>query len=164
MAKPIIRLTFKNKKAFDIALDDFVERALPEQHLALQKKIAIDLFGRIIEKNPVGNPSLWKESSLPPPKGYVGGRSRANWAISVGVPGNTADQKPEGGVFHKKPISGQQQAEGFGAMATAKPGGTIWIYNNVRYIKALEDGHSTQAPAGMVKVALAEIAAGLGET
>jgi hypothetical protein len=162
MAKPIFRLRFKNKKKFDLALDDFVDRALPSQHLALQKKIAIDLFGKIIEKNPVGNPDLWKSKRRPP--GYVGGRSRANWAISVGTPGSSAAADPEGGVKTKDKISGLQEAEGFAAMATAKPGGTIWIYNNVRYIKRLEDGHSKQAPVGMVAVSLVEIAAGLGET
>lgn len=165
MAKPIFRMRFKNKKQFELALDEFVDTVVPEKHLAVQKKVAIDLFGKIIEKNPVGNPDLWKESSLPPPKGYVGGRSRANWAISIKKPGKTAsaDAKPEDGVYHEQEISGTQEAAGFAAMATAKPGGTIWIFNNVRYIGALEDGHSGQAPVGMVKVALAEIAAGLGD-
>jgi hypothetical protein len=56
-----------------------------------------------------------------------------------------------------------QETAGWTAMATAKYGGTIWIYNNVRYITALEHGHSKkQAPIGMVAVSLAEIAAGLG--
>lgn len=162
MARPIIRLTFKNKKAFEIALDEFVEETVPKQHLAVQKKIAIDLLSRIIEKTPVGNPSIWAESSLPPPKGYVGGRARANWQISVGAPGSDASQAPETGVATRHPISGLQEAAGFTAMATAKAGATIWIYNNVRYIKRLEDGWShKQAPAGMVAISLAEIAAGL---
>ncbi len=162
MAKPIIRLTFKNKKAFDLALDEFTEKTLPAQHLAVQKKIAIDLFARIIEKTPVGNPDLWAKSSLPAPKGYVGGRARANWQISVGTPGTDTSQLPEKGVKTKQTISGIQEAEGFSAMATAKAGGTIWIYNNLRYIKRLENGWShKQAPLGMVAVSLAEIEAGL---
>ena len=161
MAKPIFRLRFKNKKQFDLALDDFVDRAMPEQHLALQKKIAIDLFGRIIEKNPVGNPDLWKRKYRPP--GYVGGRSRGNWQISVGTPGTSSTVNFDKDAATGTPVSAMQEAEAFGNLAVAKPGGTIWIFNNVRYIKRLEDGHSKQAPAGMVKVALAEIAAGLGE-
>ncbi len=32
----------------------------------------------------------------------------------------------------------------------------VTIYNNLEYIEALEDGHSQQAPAGMVAVSLAE--------
>jgi len=162
MAKPIISLRFKNKKLFEKSLDDFVENTIPSAHLAVQKKIAIDLLTRIIIKTPVGNPDLWKESSLPAPPGYVGGRARANWQISVGVPGSDASNEPETGVRFKQKISGLQEAAGFAAMASAKAGGTIWIFNNVSYIKRLEMGHSKrQAPAGMVAVSLAEVAAGL---
>lgn len=158
------KLVFKGLKAFNKALDNYGKRTVPEAHLALQKKIAIDLFGKIIEKTPVGNPSLWAESSLPPPKGYVGGRARANWAISIVTPSNSlsANADPEEGVETNYPISGLQEAAGFAAMSKAKFGQTIWIYNNVRYIKRLEDGHSQkQAPAGMVAVSIAEMQAGL---
>lgn len=158
------KLVFKGLKAFNAQLDKFAEETVPSQHLAIQKKIAIDLYGKIVEKTPVGNPSLWAESSLPPPKGYVGGRARANWQMAVTTPpksGNT-DDDPEKGVQTKFPISPLQEARGFTQIAGAKFGQTIWIYNNVRYIKRLEDGHSKrQAPAGMVKVAIAEMQAGL---
>jgi hypothetical protein len=158
------KLVFKGLKAFNEALDNYGERTMPEAHLALQKKIAIDLFSKIVKKNPVGNPSLWKESSLPPPPGYVGGRSRANWQISVVAPPQSGNdgEKPEGGSTGQ-PVSGLQQARAFGQMSQAKFGQTIWIYNNVRYIKRLEDGHSTQAPGGFVKIAIAEIQAGLND-
>lgn len=154
MAKPIIRLTFRNKKAFERALEDFVENTIPEQHLLIQKKIAIDVLSRIIDRNPVGNPDLWKESSKPPPKGYVGGRSRANWQISTTTP-------PDNPIDAIDPDGDLTETLGIAAMGTAKAGGTIWIYNNVRYIKRLEDGWSGQAPLGMVAVTLAEIEAGL---
>ena len=150
-----IRLTFKNRKAFEIALDEFVEDTVPDLQLKLQKKIAIDLFSRIIEKTPVGNPDLWAESSLPPPKGYVGGRARANWQISTGTPGNSELDAID-------PVGDVTSTIGLTKLATAKAGGTIWIYNNLRYIKRLEDGWSyKQAPLGMVAVSLAEIEAGL---
>jgi hypothetical protein len=155
MAKSIIRLRFKGKKKFDLALDAFVEKEMPAQHLKVQKKVAIDLFARIIDKTPVGNPDLWKESSLPAPPGYVGGRARGNWQITTTSPGSKPIEAidPDGSVT---------QTVGLGKLSTAKPGGSIWIFNNVRYIKRLEDGWSTkQAPAGMVAVSLAEIEAGL---
>lgn len=158
----VVRLTFKGQKNFNKALEDFGNETVPKAHLAVQKKIAIDLFGKIIQKSPVGNPSLWKESSLPPPKGYVGGRSRANWQISVGRVGSNRSKDPETGVKHKDKISPLQEAEGFSQMAAAKPGQTIWIYNNVRYIKRLDNGWSKQAPLGMVAISLAEIEAELG--
>lgn len=155
MAKPIIRLSFRNKKAFDLALDEFTEKTIPNQHLLVQKKIAIDLLSRIIEKTPVGNPDLWAESSLPPPKGYVGGRARANWQISTTTPGSSD-------IDAIDKTGDATEAAGLTKVAAAKAGGTIWIYNNLRYIKRLEDGHSRkQAPLGMVAVSLAEIQAGL---
>jgi hypothetical protein len=158
-----VRLRFKNQIAFNRALDEFTEDLVPEQHVRLQKKIAIDLFSAIIEKNPVGNPSLWAESSLPAPKGYVGGRSRANWQISITPPpdGDGTDDVDEGAVTGA-PVDPSQLADGLGAMASAEFGGTIWIFNNVVYIKRLEDGWSQQAPAGMVAISLAEFEAGLG--
>jgi hypothetical protein len=162
MAKPIIRLTFRNKKAFEIALDDFIEKTVPDKHLRLQKKIALDLLSRIIEKAPVGNPSIWdgravgekRELSTPPP-GYVGGRSRSNWQISLGLPGTSS-------VIGIDSTGVSAEAAGVAAITGAKPYGTIWIFNNVRYIRRLEEGWSTQASAGMVAISLAEIEAGLG--
>ena len=155
MAKPIIRLSFKGKKAFDLALTEFIEETVPDQHLKVQKKVAIDLLARIIDRTPVGNPSLWAESSLPAPPGYVGGRARANWQISTGTPGS----KPIDAIDPQGDVT---ETVGLSKLATAKAGGTIWIYNNVRYIKRLEDGWShKQAPLGMVAVSLAEIEAGL---
>lgn len=155
MAKPLVKLTFKNKKAFELALDEFVEKTIPGKHLLAQKKIAIELLSRIIDRTPVGNPDFWAESSLPPPKGYVGGRARGNWQVSTSRPGNSdIDATDKDGDV--------TEAAGIGKMGTAKAGGTIWIFNNVRYIKALEMGHSRrQAPLGMVAVSLAEIEAGL---
>ena len=43
--------------------------------------ITLELFSSIILSSPVGNPTLWKSK---PPKGYVGGRFRANWNTSAG--------------------------------------------------------------------------------
>ena len=40
-------------------------------------------------------------------------------------------------------------------------GDDIWISNNLPYIEALEEGHSQQAPHGMVALSLAEAEQGL---
>ena len=47
------------------------------------RAITLDLFSSIILSSPVGNPTLWKH---PAPKGYVGGRFRANWNTAAGQP------------------------------------------------------------------------------
>jgi hypothetical protein len=45
------------------------------------RAITLDLYSSIILTSPVGNPTLWKSK---PPKGYTGGRFRANWNTSAG--------------------------------------------------------------------------------
>lgn len=143
------QIKFKNRGAFNKQLDDFANKLMPNAALAFQKKIAIELLSRIIDKNPVGNPDLWKG---PAPKGYVGGRSRSNWQVSTFEP-------PSSSVAGIDPSGGTALAAGLAGLASARPFGTIWIFNNVGYITALEEGHSRQAPAGMVGVSLAEIEA-----
>ena len=51
---------------------------------ALVRASAMELLKRVILKSPVGDPSMWKDPSRVPP-GYVGGRFKANWQVSVGV-------------------------------------------------------------------------------
>jgi hypothetical protein len=41
-------------------------------------------------------------------------------------------------------------------LSGAQPYGVITLFNNVKYIRNLEDGSSQQAPLGMVKVSIAE--------
>lgn len=153
------KLVFKGLKKFNADLIVFAEETMPKQHLVIQKKIAFDLFRKIITKNPVGNPDNWKRKYRPP--GYVGGRSRGNWQISITAPDDSEKDTFETGVETGTPPGPLLEAEGLTSMAQAKFGQTIWIYNNVRYIKRLEDGWSKQASAGMVAVSVAEIQAGL---
>lgn len=40
------------------------------------------------------------------------------------------------------------------AIADGEPGDTFWVLNNAAYIGALEYGHSSQAPRGMVRIAM----------
>jgi len=119
---------------------------IPEQALLFQKRIALEVFRRIVLKSPVGNPSLWANPGSAPP-GYVGGRFRANWQIDVSL--NTS-QRDSTDIPVPNPA----------AIAAAKPFGTIWIFNNVPYAQRLETGWSSQAPSGVVAVTLAEIVAG----
>ena len=149
MPQPAIEIRFTGLKKFDRAVKNFNKKIVPGAHLKFQKKLAIELLSRIIDKNPVGNPDLWKG---PAPKGYVGGRSRSNWQVAV-------TQPPETSVTGIDASGGSALTAGLGHLATSKPFGTVWIFNNVRYITALEEGHSSQAPAGMVAVSLAEIEA-----
>lgn len=113
------------------------------------RKVVLDVGTRVVELSPVGDGDLWKH---PPPKGYVGGRFRANWQYgaygSVGIPMNTV-----GGV---DPTGGQTIA-GFTAKIGTAPTATVHVFlNNLPYAQRLEDGWSTQAPAGMVGITTRE--------
>lgn len=81
-------------------------------------------------------------------QGYVGGRFRANWHLSIDVVENV--------TFDEVDPSGQ---ETIAALVTAvsdfTAGQTAYLINNLPYAIPLEYGHSTQAPSGMVRVTVA---------
>jgi len=87
------------------------------------------------------------------PDGYVGGRARGNWHCSIGVPiPNEIDRIDATGAG---PIAD--------VLATVKAGEINYLSNNVPYIRRLEyKGHSSQAPEGMVRIAIERF--GLGES
>lgn len=81
-------------------------------------------------------------------KGYVGGRFRANWHISLDVVESvTFDETDKGGA--------ETIAALVAGLSDFKPGQVAYIINNLPYAIPLEYGHSTQAPNGMVRVTLA---------
>lgn len=106
----------------------------------VQRKVAAAVLQAVVMGTPVGQPDLWKG---PHPKGYVGGRARANWMVGIG-------SAPDGevGLDHDAIGQGQTTIEG------AAAGSDIHITNNVPYIVPLNDGHSHQAPAGFVETAI----------
>lgn len=138
-----------NLREFTAELNTFSRKLVPEQLLLFQKKVALELFKRIIFRTPVGNPDLW---SHPPPPGYVGGRARGNWQMSF----QTLNNNETGAI---DPSGTGTLSSGMGSLVQAQPFGTIWIFNNVPYIIPLEYGWSGQAPAGMVRISLAEMQA-----
>jgi hypothetical protein len=97
------------------------------------KKIAMDLWTAITLKTPVDT-----------------GRARAGWGLSIGTPiiptPPTGSYPPNGQAPLPLPdisaINGRQ---------------IVYILNNVDYVQHLEDGTSQQAPAGMVRISIAEI-------
>jgi hypothetical protein len=126
----------------DLAL--FVQRAKANQDLVL-RKVCLDLYRSLVMKSPVGNPDLWKH----PRKGYVGGRFRANWQVGVGVINSDMSNPPDADVE-----SAVSRAEG--ALQDVKVGGVIYITSSLPYAQELEYGHSTQAPAGMLRLTVQE--------
>lgn len=100
------------------------------------RKACIDLYKRIVTRTPVDT-----------------GRAKANWQIDVvdseSVRGSAGDS------FSESDIQGLIASEISGLNLTINDNHVI-IYNNLEYIGALENGHSQQAPGGMVAVSLAD--------
>lgn len=95
-----------------------------------QKKIAIDLWSSITRRTPVDT-----------------GRARANWFLTVGAPSTEVahlDAKGPGSV----PEPPMPDVSGIDGTQS------VFIINNLPYIEALENGHSKQAPNGMVRLAI----------
>lgn len=111
-------------------------------------EVASEALRLVTEKSPVGNPSLWQS---PAPVGYTGGTFRANWLVSIGAPdGRSQDSLAGFAAQNAQTLSRYLQYESFPV---------IYVQNNLRYASTLEDGHSTQAPQGVVALTAVELEA-----
>jgi hypothetical protein len=109
------------------------------------RRILLEIDARLVLRSPVGNPSNWAPSSLPAPKGYVGGRFRGNWQYTRVNPatGELDVIDPTGSL-----TSPGRQSD----ILSGKAWGTVhWFANNLPYAERIENGWSyTQAPKGVI--------------
>ena len=129
--------------SFNKALDAAMI-ALPEHANTIKIRTALDLMNRIVLKTPVDT-----------------GRARGNWQLTQRSPAEdmvpatsakvSSSETPPSAIL----MEAEQTASG------SQLGDDIWISNNLPYIEALEEGHSQQAPHGMVALSLAEAEQGL---
>ena len=104
------------------------------------RDVVINIGKSVVEMSPVGDPDLWVSK---PPPGYVGGRFRANWQHGFG---STAS-----GTLDEIDASGGVSLANIQAGVDSNPAAGIhFISNNLPYAQRLENGYSSQAPAGMV--------------
>ena len=131
-------------RQFVVDLTRLVAKAKGNLDLVM-RKIVLDLGTGVVMRSPVGDGSLWKS---PPPKGYTGGRFRANWQYGEGaVPRGTS------------PAIDRTGATSLARIAAIKPdaaGKVHYLTNNLPYAMRLETGWSKQAPGGMVALAVRE--------
>lgn len=85
----------------------------------------------------VGDPTRWKSGRGP--RGYVGGRFRANWQTSI----NRIDET----IVDSRNYNLSAIAQ---ALATVHADDTVYFSNNLPYSKRLNEGHSVQKSAGWV--------------
>lgn len=81
-------------------------------------------------------------------QGYVGGRFRSNWQLTIGA--------PAAGEIDEIESAGETIAKIVAGAGDLSAGEVAYIVNNLPYAIPLEYGHSTQAPAGMVRVTVAD--------
>ena len=117
---------------FKNALDDMANQINGDITKVI-RKACIDLYRRIVERTPVDT-----------------GRAKANWQLGTFY---SANDGKEGGTFNDIASIVNSEVSGFKLGINDDQ---VIIYNNLEYISALENGHSAQAPSGMVAVSLAE--------
>ena len=114
---------------FTLQLARWTEKAKDNIDLVV-RKIALDIFSRVIQKSPVDT-----------------GRFKSNWMCAVGsIPTGTTL------AIDVTAVVTRVEAVALGA----KAGDVIYLVNNLPYARRLEYGHSKQAPAGMVRLTIAE--------
>lgn len=106
------------------------------------RRLVLNIADSIIEVSPVGDAVYWEHPEYAP-VGYVGGHFIANWDYGFNsIPRNKYDDiDASGDVSMNRIKSGMTEAFGI-----------HYIVNNLEYSIRLENGHSSQAPNGMVKL------------
>ena len=112
-------------------LNKFTE-AVEKNHNTVVKKVSFDMVRKIIKRTPVDT-----------------GSAKRNWHVDL-----NNQKKYARSDFDKK--GDATIADAMAEINKVDIGDSVYITNNLPYIEALEDGHSAQAPVGMVKVAVAE--------
>ena len=130
--------------SFDLDFSKFIKET-DEVASKIIRGTALAMFSSIVKRTPVGNPDNWKVPYKP--KDYVGGRLRGNWQLTLNKAANNEVNATDD--------SGRETiAAGVVAASGSKIKDTIYLANNLPYAESVEDGSSTQAPSGMVKVTL----------
>jgi hypothetical protein len=122
-------------KALASRLDRTADK-LAEQANGIKKKAATVIVRNLITATPVDT-----------------SRALSNWLATVGAAANfsiLAHSAGSGGSTRGASMSAAL-ANAMNIIARAKPGQPIFLTNNLRYIRALNDGHSKQTPAGFVE-------------
>jgi hypothetical protein len=127
-------------RAFNLELQDFLSKQMPANVAVVQRRLALDALTRIVRRSPVDT-----------------GRFRGNWQVTIGgvtdtPQPNTYDQGGEPTI-----------AAGSAVIAGIQAYQTSHIQNALPYAIPLEDGHSKQAPSGVVGLTLLELQGALYE-
>jgi hypothetical protein len=110
----------------------------------------------------VNTTAEWRKCALAVDQALVSGtpvdtgRARSNWRVTTGSPASGTREPYAPGAKGSTATQNTRAAlaEGEQVIKTAPAGSVIYITNNLDYIAALNAGHSAQAPAGFVELAI----------
>lgn len=124
---------------FAIEIQAFTAKAKANANQVVGE-IVVGVARELDMRSPVGDASYWVSA---PPKGYVGGRFRANWQLGIGA--------KKTGIVNAVDTGG---SIAFPAIAAGVPeeaaGNVFFLSNNLPYAQRIESGWSRQAPTGLV--------------
>ena len=133
--------------SFTNAINKWVEQAKTDRDTVVTE-IFQTMGTRIVSGTPLGDISLWK---IPPPasQDYRPGTLVNNWFAGFGEPG-TPSMRPHN-------VTGAQSLANIAKTAKEFPGQIAHLINPSPYANRIEyEGHSSQAPSGMVRRTVAE--------
>lgn len=117
--------------SFELDIQRFVEKAKGNVDLVI-RKISLDLFRRVILKTPVDT-----------------GRLRGSWTVSIGaIAPSTVQIDDKSGSATISRVTA--------ATLGLKAGQIVYLTSSLEYARAIEFGHSKQAPGGMVRLSISE--------
>jgi len=108
----------------------------------LQRAAVLELFSSVIKSTPVDT-----------------GRLRGNWQATMGAPASGVVEVLAGATTPKGTVPPELESQVGAVVAKLSGDGSVYLANNLPYAARIEfEGHSKQAPRGMVRVNLVRIA------
>ena len=130
-----------NARQFGLDLQQWSKKVVPGAHVVFMKKIVLELLKRVVMKSPVDT-----------------GRFRANWQVGIGSADETTIDEATGKGKHYVNDAVRRGSDKLGDLDF---GIAVHVSNNLPYAGPLEDGHSGQAPAGVLGISVEEVSAHL---
>jgi hypothetical protein len=124
-----------NVDQFNAAVKDWAQKYVPSVLRDAQRKLCLDGLNGLVMKTPVDT-----------------GRARGGWQAGI-------NQRPAGQVERLDKDGTATIEAGKAVVENVKAFDACYITDNVHYILKLEDGHSGQAPNGMLSVTVEELVA-----
>lgn len=121
-------------REFSISLEKWADKIPQDAVVPFVKKVTFELLRKVTMKSPVDT-----------------GRFRANWMVGIGQADPSTVEETENVAIPR----------GMAVLGGYREPVAVHVSNNLPYASALEDGHSKQAPAGVVGISVAEINAHL---